>query len=239
MQATLEAAIQAITGEQVTVTGSGRTDAGAHALGQVIAFSTASVLPSDTLRRALNATLPFDIAVTSASDAMPDFHPRHDARSRTYRYLIWNRSVRSPLWHGRAAHVKPRLDVRKMDAALRVLEGRHDLGAFIPAQTEGSRERTIYRARCFREGDLVIIDLEATGFMRQMVRTIAGTAIDIGRGALDVESFHRVLLSRNRTVAGETAPAHGLYLLSVNYDRSGGDERRESVIPPVALLEEK
>ncbi len=218
MQATLESAISRITGEKVVVFGSGRTDAGAHAFGQVVAFSTASALPADTIRRALNATLPFDIAVTYATEVAPSFHPRYHARSRTYRYIIWNRPVRSPFWQGRAAHVRQPLDASYMNHALQQLLGSHDMGAFVPKRTTGNRNRTIYSASCCREGNLVIVDIEASGFMRQMVRAIVGTAIDVGRGAIDAAVFHRVLSAANREHAGDTAPACGLYLLSVNYD---------------------
>lgn len=227
MQATLEKAIKAVTGEEVRVIGSGRTDAGAHALGQVIAFSTSSALAVETLGRALNANLPRDVAVTAVADADPGFHPRFDARSRLYRYLIWNRPVGSPFYLGRAAHVKPRLDEHRMDAAARHLIGRHDLSSFIPHRIEGNRERDIYSASCRREDDLVVIELEASGFMRQMVRTIAGTLIRVGKGALTVDEFGAILAARDRSLAGDTAPAGGLYLVMVTYP---ADERQEQVV---------
>lgn len=217
MQGTLEKAIGAVTQEQVRVIGSGRTDAGAHALHQVVAFSTASTLSADTLRRAINAHLPDDVSVAEARDARSDFHPRFDAVSRSYRYLIWNRPFRSPFWVGRAAHVKPRLDERAMDAAARSLLGSHDFSAFADVREETDRCRHMYRAECRRQGDLVALELEASGFMRQMVRSIAGTLIRIGSGQMRPENMQEILASGDRSRAGDTAPACGLYLIDVRY----------------------
>jgi tRNA pseudouridine38-40 synthase len=217
VQSTLEQAISQVTQEPIEVLGSGRTDAGAHAVHQVIAFSTITRLDSASLVRAVNACLPRDIAVTAGAEVPLTFNPRRDASSRTYRYLIWNRAVRSPFMLGRSMHVEHRLDERAMDAAAQILVGRHDLGAFIPVRTEGGRERTIYAAGCSRESDLICIDIEATGFMRQMVRAIAGTLIHVGAGKMTHAQFGEVLSGRDRASAGDTAPACGLYLLRVRY----------------------
>lgn len=218
VQTTLEAAIAAVTQEQVRVVGSGRTDAGAHAAEQVIAFSTRSALPLDVLRRAINVYLPADIVITSSAEVASDFHPRFDASSRVYRYLIWNRPERSPFWSGRAAHVKARLEESAMNLAAKHLIGAHDFGAFVPA-TGKSAVRTMFRADCRRDGHLVAIELEASGFMRQMVRSIAGTLIRVGLGKLSVEEFGAVLQSGDRARAATTAPSHGLYLVQVKYER--------------------
>jgi tRNA pseudouridine38-40 synthase len=218
VQGTLEAALQLITGERTAVIGSGRTDAGAHALGQVCAFSTASALPPDTFRRALNAHLPDDLAVISACEVDADFHPRFEAVRRTYRYLIWNRETRSPFWQGRAAQVRVPLDERRMDEALQLLAGPRDMSSFVPARTTGSRVRTIFSASCRRDGDLITIEIAASGFMRQMVRALVGTVIRVGTGRLDLADFQRVVDMAHRPAAGDTAPAHGLYLVRVDYD---------------------
>lgn len=220
VQATLEDALSRVTQEDIHVIGSGRTDAGAHALSQVVAFSTASSLPPFVLQRAANALLPRSIAITEARDAAPAFHPRFDARSRLYRYLIWNRPVRSPFWEGRSMHVKPWLDVEAMDGALRQLVGRHDFSSFVPANFDGPRERTVCATRCRREGPLVSIEIEAEGFMRQMVRSLAGTLIEVGRGRIDGADFARIVRACDRTQAGRTAPACGLYLAAVRYDEA-------------------
>jgi tRNA pseudouridine38-40 synthase len=213
----LEEAISAITGENVRTDASGRTDAGAHALGQVVAFSTASTLPAPTLRRAINVHLPFDIAVSEVAEAEPGFNPRRDARSRTYRYLIWNRVVRSPLWHGRAAHIRQPLNERAMHEAAQALVGNHDFSSFVPVRQAGNRIRRVDRAACSREGDVITFEIEGSGFMRQMVRSMAGTLISVGLGKMTVRDVADVVASRTRTEAGDTAPAHALYLVDVRY----------------------
>lgn len=217
MQSVLESAIERVTGERSGIVGSGRTDAGAHALAQVIAFSTESSLAVDVLGRAINAYLPDDITVTSIAEVDEAFHPRFDALSRSYRYTIWNRSTPSPFWVGRAMFVRPRLNVAAMVEAASLLEGTHDFGAFVASSAPGDRTRTMYSARCWREGDLVHIELEATGFMQQMVRAIAGTLVRVGLGRLTHGEFAAILASRDRVQAAETAPAHGLYLMRVRY----------------------
>jgi tRNA pseudouridine38-40 synthase len=220
VQATLEGALSRVTQEDIHVIGSGRTDAGAHAVFQVVAFSTESGLRAAVLQRAANAILPRDVVITGARDVAESFHPRFDARSRVYRYVIWNRPVRSPFWEGRGAHIKPHLDESAMNRALYHVKGRCDFGSFVPANFHGSRERTVWEARCWRDGWTVSVEIEAEGFMRQMVRSIVGTLIDVGRGKIDVDEFKRIVLARDRTQAGRTAPAHGLYLVSVRYQDS-------------------
>jgi tRNA pseudouridine38-40 synthase len=217
VQGVLETAVERVTGEHAAVIAAGRTDAGAHALGQVIAFSTASRLPPDTLRNALNAHLPPDIRVISAEDAPDTFHPRYDAVSRRYRYLIWNREPASPFWSDRAALVRRPLDETRMHEASQSLLGEHDFSAFVASTAVGSRVRTMYAAEVGRDGDLVIVELEASGFMQQMVRSIVGTLILVGTGRLGVDDMRTILASKNRSMAGTTAPAHGLYLVDVRY----------------------
>lgn len=224
VQSVLESAIARVTGEHVGIIGAGRTDAGAHARAQVIAFSTESALSADVLGRAINAYLPDDIAVTSIAEADEVFHPRFDALSRTYRYIIGNRSTPSPFWVGRAMFVRPRLDVDAMAEAAALLEGVHDFGAFVATSAPGDRTRTMYSAQCWRESDLVLIELEATGFMQQMVRAIAGTLVRVGLGKLNVADFATILASRDRVQAGDTAPACGLYLMRVRYTSDSGSE---------------
>jgi tRNA pseudouridine38-40 synthase len=217
VQSVLEAGVQQITGRLARVSGAGRTDAGAHALGQVIAFSTESLMPAGDFRRALNAVLPRDVSITDASEAPLAFHPRFDALSRTYRYMVWNRAVRSPFYSRRAAHVRPVLDESRMNQAAQTLVGRHDFSSFVAATAVGTRVRTMFRAACKRDGDLVAIELEANGFMRQMARAIAGTLIDVGCARLDDNDMSSILTSRDRHCASATAPAHGLYLVNVRY----------------------
>ncbi len=217
VQGVLEATVERVTGAHAAVTGAGRTDAGAHALGQVVAFSTASTLSAETLRQALNAHLPADIRLVSVDDAPESFHPRHDAVSRRYRYLIWNREPASPFWTGRAALVRRPLDESRMRRAAQSLVGEHDFSAFVASAATGSRVRRMYTADVSRHGDLVIVELEANGFMRQMVRSIVGTLIMIGSGTFQDTDLGAILWSKDRSTAGTTAPAHGLYLVDVRY----------------------
>lgn len=225
---TIENAINAVTGEQVAVQGSGRTDAGAHALHQVVAFSTGSSLAPHILQRALNANLPLDVAVTDAREVAGGFNPRFDAHSRHYRYLIWNRETRSPFWNGRAAHVRRRLDVHAMNEAAACLVGTHDFSSFVPAADPGNHVRRMDEATCRREGDLVIVDLRASGFMKQMVRSIVGTLILVGSAKLAPATVRQILAARDRARGGQTAPAFGLYLQDVRYaSPAGGGESEE------------
>lgn len=165
----------------------------------------------------MNFHLPSDIAVSQAVEVAKDFNPRADACSRTYHYLIWNRPVRSPFQVGRAAHVRHSLDAGAMHDAIRLLLGRHDMSAFIPVKSESNRERTIFDASCVRQGDMITVKIEASGFMKQMVRAIVGTLILVGRGRLTLSDFAGILELRDRTRGGDTAPACGLYLVAVNY----------------------
>lgn len=217
MQSVLEETIEKVTQERVRVLASGRTDAGAHACGQVVAFDTRSALRTEVLGRALNATLPMDVSIISTQEALPDFHPRFDATSRTYRYVIHNRRVRSPFWHGRSAHIGHHVDDNAMNQGAGHLVGTHDFGAFAPAALGGSHVRTIFDVRAHRHGDLVMTDVRANGFMRQMVRSIMGTLVEVGTGRALPGVVGSVLSSRDRSQAGNSLPACGLYLIEVHY----------------------
>ncbi|HZU12033.1 MAG TPA: tRNA pseudouridine(38-40) synthase TruA [Chloroflexota bacterium] len=217
VQGVIEEAIESVTGERVTLTASGRTDAGAHAEHQVISFVTSSALPTDVMRRALNAHLPTDVKVVRLTIAPPEFHPRFHAAQRTYRYVIWNRDTASPLWQGRAAHIRLPLDDRRMADAANALVGEHDFSAFVKSAAPGGRRRRLDTLRVTRDGDLVTIEMTGSGFLRQMARSIAGTLIGVGLGRLAAADVGSILLSRDRLRAGETAPACGLYLTDVQY----------------------
>jgi len=232
VQKTLEEAIAKVVGAETQVLAAGRTDAGAHAVANVISFNTASELPVETLQRAINAYLPLDIAISSAQEVSQHFHPRFDAVSRTYRYLMWNSPIRSPLMHSRSAHVKPPLREDAMHEAAQCLLGRHDFSSFTPSAESPSTDRAIYRALCWREGNLIHVELEGTGFMRQMVRAIVGTLVDVGRGRLSIGDFRRILSSADRTKACETMPAQGLYLMRVTYPTT--ERSSQSIAAPEA-----
>jgi tRNA pseudouridine38-40 synthase len=218
IQGLLEEALLELDGRAVTVNGAGRTDAGVHALGQVASCSIERPVSPDVVVRALNARLPPEVRVLSAVEARPEFHARFDARAKTYRYRIWNAAVLDPFERRYAWHLSGPLDVEAMGAAASLLEGRHDFAGF---QASGSAthttERTIRTSVVTRTGALVVYEVTGEGFLRHMVRTIVGTLVDVGRGRWPAERVRDVLMAADRTLAGPTAPAEGLFLVSVEY----------------------
>lgn len=229
IQGQVERALAKIGQPGVTVVGSGRTDAGVHAVGQVIAFEIEWRHTLPDLQRALNATLPADIAVLDMAEAALDFHPRYSASSREYVYTIYSAPVRHPLHQRYALHVAEPLDVPAMDAAVARLVGEHDFAAFgLPTVGEVTVRR-IMRADCRLETQsptqslrFVRVTLEANGFLYRMVRSIVGTLLVVGRGAMTPQQFVGVLESRDRSRAGPPAPPYGLCLMRVSYRVPGG-----------------
>lgn len=218
IQATIEKAIKKIIHERVKLIGSGRTDAGVAALAQVANFKTNSDLPAWKIVRALNAVLPDDIAVIKAEEAGLDFHSCFSAKSKVYRYTILNRPYKSALLRDRAYHIRYPLNLRLMQKEARALLGRHNFKSFQASdKKERTSVRTIKRLKLRRDGNLIHIDIEADGFLYNMVRNIAGTLIEIGRGKLPPGSLHRIISAKNRRLAGPTAPPKGLCLLEVKY----------------------
>jgi len=219
VQATLEEAIARVTGTAVRVVGAGRTDAGVHAEGQVASASFATRLGPTELARALNAVLPGDLAVLDLSLAHEGFHAQRDARSKHYRYQVWNGVSPSPLRARRSVWVERPLDLDAVRAAARHLVGSHDFASF---RAVGSRVGTTVR-RLLRfdvlgsPGELVVFELEGTGFLRHMARSLVGTLLEVGRGRRPGDSMARVLAARDRAAAGATAPARGLTLVRVEY----------------------
>lgn len=236
IQGLLEDALRELDGRDVTVMGAGRTDAGVHALGQVAAFSIERPLEAAVVVRALNARLPQTVRVLSAEEAPLSFRARADARSKTYRYRIWNGDVVSPFERRYVWHVPGILDVDAMQRAARILEGVHDFAAF---QTAGSDVRTTERevyalviadCRLPIDGDtatgqsisnqqsgIINVEISGSGFLRHMVRAIVGSLVEVGRGHRPPKWMAYVLASRDRGQAGPTAPANGLFLVSVTY----------------------
>ncbi|AMV40048.1 tRNA pseudouridine(38-40) synthase TruA [Planctomyces sp. SH-PL62] len=221
VQSVLDEAIERLNGgKRPNTNASGRTDAGVHALGQVVHFLTAARHRPDVFLKALNAILPPDVRVLAAAEVPQAFHATLDARSKRYRYRIDNGQYASPFELRYAWHIFHRLDVDAMNRAASALLGRHDFRSF---ETDWpnrlSSVRTIYDVVASRHGDLVHIEVEADGFLYNMVRSIAGTLSLVGTGKRPEGWVGEVLRAENRVEAGPTAPARGLFLHHVNYDR--------------------
>jgi tRNA pseudouridine38-40 synthase len=218
IQSALEKAVSMFFRAPIRVTGSGRTDAGVHALGQVANFRCDREPDLHRLRRGLNALTPDDISIKEV-DIVPDaFDARRDGRSRTYEYRILNRSTPSPFYLNYAWHLHDSLDAHRMWKAIRCLEGEHDFSSFRASGCDAPHPvRTVYRASLDQSGDLLIFTIEATAFLRHMARNIVGTLVEVGRDLRTPQSFSEVLEARDRTKAGPTAPAHGLFLIEVKY----------------------
>ncbi len=223
VQGALQMAWQQLTQERVSLTAAGRTDAGVHALGQAVGVSTASRLTNDDLQRGLNALLPEDVVVLAVENAPDKFHATYDAVSKRYRYQIHNSRTRSVFERRYTWHVPHPLDVGAMHRAGQALVGRHDFSSFESAGSERPDPvRTITQLAVVRgTGNLVervTIDIAGDGFLYNMVRAIVGTLLEVGRGTRDVNWPAQVLAARDRRRAGQTAPPHGLFLVSVNYE---------------------
>jgi tRNA pseudouridine38-40 synthase len=222
LQGTLEDAWQRVTGETVRLVASGRTDAGVHALGQVVSLTTASTLSTTTLTRAINASLPRDIRVRDAAEMLEGFHAIRDARSKRYRYRIQDGGIPDVFQQRYTWFVPQSLDVPRMRDGANYLIGRHDFRAF---QTSGSPRKTTVRqvlelsVRRFagEMSERLELEIEADGFLYNMVRNIVGTLVEVGRGKQSPEWVRQVLESGRREQGGATAPAHGLCLVSVTY----------------------
>lgn len=229
VQNALQEALKRLTGLETPVTAAGRTDAGVHALAQVVSFKTPSDLDAPTIKRALNALLPFDIRVVEASHAPDSFNPRFAARGKVYAYLIANTDLASPFSRKYVWRVVQALDLGAMRAAAAELVGRHDFRAFMGAGSSvGDTVREVRRLEVQElhgigfmgltlPGDYVRLEVQGDGFLRHMVRNIVGTLVDVGRGKMQPGRMGEILASGDRTCAGPTAPARGLFLCKVLY----------------------
>jgi len=217
VQGELEAALVTVLREPVRLTVAGRTDTGVHALGQVASFVTGSEVREDLARR-LNGVGPDDVAVTSAKAVEDGFDARQSARSRSYLYRLLARSSPSPFERGRALWWPHRFDLEALQTCAAALPGNHDFTAFTPTQTDHIRfDRDIHQAGWEQEGDILSFQITADAFMRNMVRILVGTMLEVANGRRTVESFTSLLTGAARFEAGDTAPPHGLYLESVGY----------------------
>lgn len=216
VQETLEKAIGKVVGSAVTLYGSGRTDSGVHALGQAASFETESELPCEKLRDAINAHLPPDIVVLEAEEASPDFHARYSARSKVYRYVILNGPVRPALKRDRCLFVRTDLDVEKMREAAALCVGRHDFAAFC-TESPDNTVRDVMRLDVTGRGGMIEIEIEADGFLYNMVRRIVGALVEVGRGKMAAGEMSALLETGTRGVGGPTVPAKGLHLVEVKY----------------------
>jgi tRNA pseudouridine38-40 synthase len=219
VQETLETAIGAVTGERIRVNASGRTDTGVHALGQVVNFYTNTHHSADVLVRAVNAHLPADVVVSEAADVAQAFDANRDAKRKLYRYVVHDGPVPSPFLRRYCYHSRHPLDVGAMRQAAEPLHGRHDFHSFeTDWPNRMSSVRTITHLAVNRMTEWIWVDVEADGFLYNMVRAIAGTLINVGRGYWPVEQVAEILKAEDRRKAGPTAPAQGLFLMRVIYE---------------------
>lgn len=222
VQGALASAIGRITGEKVLPQGSGRTDAGVHALAQVATFQTESVIPAANLVVALNDILPASIRVLDAGEALADFHARKSARAKTYRYRMYRKAICPPFLARYVWHYPYPLDFDALAEAALLIEGEHDFTSFAAVDPEkGVLEtpnvRVVFSSRWRHDADEFIYEVRGNGFLHHMVRNLVGTFLLIGKGTFKASDMAAILEARNRAAAGATAPAHGLYLVSVEY----------------------
>ncbi len=229
IQGTLETRLEAILGRPHRVHGAGRTDAGVHARAQVAHVRTEHSMSTEDLQRALNATLPRDIAVLHIAEAPPGFHARKSASGKQYAYYLVEGSLRSVFWDRYAWHVRRSLDLPAMERAAARLVGTHDFSAFCATGCDiADRVRRIDRIEIFRLGDrLRRIEVAGDGFLRHMVRILVGTLVDVGTGRTPEHGVESILAGRDRRAAGRTAPAQGLFLERVEYPAQEDEKGRE------------
>ncbi len=219
IQQTLESALEKILNKKIKLTGAGRTDAGVHAIAQIANFKIASIkIPVNKLPVALNSILPEDIRVLSGEIVDENFHARKSAKSKTYLYVISNTPVQSPFSAKYSWHIPYKINLKRMQKAAKILRGKHDFKSFMShGSNPKSTVRNLMEVKIKKKDSQIIFTFEADGFLKQMVRNITGTLVEIGIGKREPEEVIKILNAKDRTKAGICAPAHGLFLLKVNY----------------------
>lgn len=218
IQGEIEKAIGEITGEEIDLIASGRTDGGVHSLGQTANFKTNSNIPIEKIPIAINSKLKKSIVIKSAEEVEERFHSRYSVKSKKYRYTINNSQYGSAIYRDMEYHFPFYLDVNKMQEASKYFEGEHDFKAFKASGTSSkSSVRTIYKTNIIEDGERIKIELTGNGFLYNMVRIISGTLVDVGLGKIKPEEITSIIESKDRTKAGKTLPPYALYLLKVEY----------------------
>ena len=218
IQGEIERAIEEITGEKVDLIASGRTDAGVHALAQMANFKTNSNLPVEKYPIALNTKLKKSIRIQKAEEVEEDFHSRYHCKQKKYRYVINNSEQGSSIYRNLEYFVPNKLNVEKMQEAVKYFEGEHDFKAFKASGTSSkSSVRTIYKTKVEKQGDRIVIELTGNGFLYNMVRIIAGTLVEVGLGKIEPNEIPEIIEKGERARAGKTLPPQGLYLVKVEY----------------------
>lgn len=219
VQGEIEKALGIMTRKSIRLAGSGRTDAGVHAICQTASFTSDAGFSPEIYLKGLNSLLPDDILIKACESVDLSFHARYDARSKMYRYRILNRDLPSVMERHYVWHIRRRLNLEAMQKAAAFLVGEHDFKAFEgTGSPRSSTVRHVIRAAMRETKDsLILFDIEAEGFLRYMVRNIVGTLVDVGKSRIPPEDVKRIILSRDRNQAGATAPARGLFLMKVNY----------------------
>ena len=218
IQGTIEQAIKNITGEEVELNASGRTDAGVHALGQVANFKTNSEIPIEKFAIAINSNLKKSIIIKKAEEVDERFHSRLNCKRKTYRYIINNSPYGTAIYRYLETHISQKLNIEKMKKAIKYFEGEHDFKAFKASGTSNKNSvRIIYNTKLYEKDDRIIIELTGNGFLYNMVRIIAGTLVDVGLEKIEPSKIEDIIKEGKRENAGKTLPPNGLYLVNVEY----------------------
>lgn len=218
IQEVVKKAIEKITAEKINLIGASRTDTGVHAYYQVANFKSKTKIPAEKIPYAINSLLPRDITVVEAKDVEQDFHSRYSSKGKRYRYVILNRKFSSPIMRNYCWHINYKLDIEKMKEAADFLIGTHDFSAFKASGSNVKNPiRTVKETTLNKNKDIITFEIEADGFLYNMVRIIVGTLVDIGCHKIEPYMIKNILESKNRNLAGKTSPPQGLYLLKIFY----------------------